>query len=88
MLGEEKSLEVKMYDINLSERVEKNLEKYGRTREVTEKWVTVLKKAIGYTTSKRASTDVHDSLLSNWQRKSNSGKFYRANLTSLNTNSM
>lgn len=51
-------MEVKQYDINLNDKLDKNLQKYGRLKEVTEKWVTVLKKAITYTKSTKAASDV------------------------------
>jgi len=53
-------MEVRQYDINLNDKMEKNLEKYGRLKEVTEKWVAVLRKAISYTQSTKASSDVRE----------------------------
>ena len=58
LLGQEKSVEVKDFDIKLNQRMEKNLQKYGRLKEVTEKWVQVLKKALSYIRSTKASSDV------------------------------
>lgn len=58
LLGEEGMQEVKKYDIHLTEKFEKNIEKSDRLREVTEKWVQVLRKALSYPRSTRASTDV------------------------------
>lgn len=57
LLGEEGMQEVKKYDIHLTEKFEKNIEKSDRLREVTEKWVQVLRKALSYPRSTRASTD-------------------------------
>jgi hypothetical protein len=51
-------MEVKNYEIKLNDKMEKNLEKYGRLKEVTEKWVAVLRKALTYTRSTKASSDV------------------------------
>jgi hypothetical protein len=46
------------FDINLTEKFEKNIEKYSRMKEVTSKWIEVLKKALSYIKSKKASTQV------------------------------
>jgi hypothetical protein len=56
LLGE--ASEVDALEINLGEKMERNLERFARLREVTEKWVQVLRKALSYLSSARAASDV------------------------------
>lgn len=87
LLGEEGMQEVKKYDIHLTEKFEKNIEKSDRLREVTEKWVQVLRKALSYPRSTRASTDVRPPPRRNSPRKCASGSCCPASSTSWSTNS-
>jgi hypothetical protein len=87
LLGEEKATEVKAYDINLTEKFEKNIEKYSRMKDVTEKWVQVLKKALSYLHSQKAASDVPRTSPRNSSRKSGSGNSSPASSTSSSTSS-